>query len=89
MEVFPKLEVRSTVLGQCLDVEGAENYDFEENSKETEDPGDANIPDTYQAAEDSKLPSFSDNLQFLYHPHHHLLDAYPVLSKVYHSRHPC
>ena len=48
-----------------------------------EDPEETGMPDSYQAVEANKMPSFSDALQLLCHPQYHLLDAYPVLSKVY------
>lgn len=79
---FPKLEQTISVESQRLvDGDGVENS---EGDVDCADPEDTGMPDSYQASKVNKMPSFSDALQLLCHPHqYHLLDAYPVLSKVY------
>ncbi len=72
---FPKLKDSVSVVGQRID----DADDVESDA----DPDDTGMPDSYQAAEVNKMPSYSDALQLLCHPKYHLLDAYPVLSKVY------
>ncbi len=72
-------------LKHSLSVEGQRIFDTDdvESNESDADPEDTGMPDSYQAAAVNKIPSFSDALQLLCHLKYNLLDAYPVVSKVY------